>query len=61
MYQMKKLYVIPSKTVPQGLSALLAFNPSGDVKTNKAAMKEALQHVKPDKLPLLSVILKSMV
>ena len=40
------IYVIPSKTVPQGLAALLAFNPSADVDANEAAMKEALQHVK---------------
>ncbi|WP_040204945.1 DAK2 domain-containing protein [Neobacillus jeddahensis] len=42
----EEIYVIPSKTVPQGLSALLAFNPSADVDANEAAMKEALQHVK---------------
>lgn len=42
----EEIYVIPSKTVPQGLSALLAFNPSGDVQANKAAMIEALSHVK---------------
>ena len=41
----EEVYVIPSKTVPQGLSALLAFNPS-DVKANEAAMNEALQNVK---------------
>ena len=41
-----EIYVIPSKTVPQGLSALLAFNPAADVKTNETAMKEALNHVK---------------
>jgi len=40
------IYVIPSKTVPQGLSALLAFNPAGDVTTNEASMTEAMQHVK---------------
>ncbi|MDR6997945.1 DAK2 domain-containing protein [Neobacillus niacini] len=40
------IYVIPSKTVPQGLSALLAFNPSADANANDAAMKEAMQHVK---------------
>jgi uncharacterized protein len=40
------IYVIPSKTVPQGLSALLAFNPSGDLQTNEAAMNDALKHVK---------------
>ncbi|MGG3466630.1 DAK2 domain-containing protein [Neobacillus pocheonensis] len=42
----EEIYVIPSKTVPQGLSAMLAFNPSADVQANEAAMKEALQHVK---------------
>jgi DAK2 domain fusion protein YloV len=42
----EEIYVIPSKTVPQGLSALLAFNPAGDVKTNEASMSEAMQHVK---------------
>lgn len=41
-----EIYVIPSKTVPQGLSALLAFNPAGDVQANEAAMKEAMQQVK---------------
>jgi len=40
------IYVIPSKTVPQGLSALLAFNPAADVDANEAAMKDALEHVK---------------
>ncbi|MFB6466599.1 DAK2 domain-containing protein [Cytobacillus sp. Hz8] len=38
--------VIPSKTVPQGLSALLAFNPNANSFQNKEAMTEALQHVK---------------
>lgn len=42
----EEIYVIPSKTVPQGLSAMLAFNPAADVKANEASMKEALQHVK---------------
>ncbi|MFD0825296.1 DAK2 domain-containing protein [Neobacillus sp. M.A.Huq-85] len=40
------IYVIPSKTVPQGLAALLAFNPSTDAEANNTAMKDALQHVK---------------
>ncbi|CRK80526.1 DAK2 domain-containing protein [Neobacillus massiliamazoniensis] len=42
----EEIYVIPSKTVPQGLSALLAFNPAGDVQANKTAMIEALNNVK---------------
>ncbi len=41
-----EVYVIPSKTVPQGLSALLAFNPVSEPKANAAAMKEALSNVK---------------
>ena len=42
----EEVYVISSKTVPQGLSALLAFNPDSDVKVNEAAMNQALQSVK---------------
>lgn len=42
----EKVIVIPSKTVPQGMSALLAFNPSASAEENEAAMAEALQHVK---------------
>ncbi|TFH60532.1 DAK2 domain-containing protein [Peribacillus frigoritolerans] len=38
--------VIPTKTVPQGMAALLAFNPSLDAEENKKAMIEALSHVK---------------
>jgi uncharacterized protein len=40
------IYVIPSKTVPQGLSALLAFNPSAELQANKVSMNDALEHVK---------------
>jgi DAK2 domain fusion protein YloV len=42
----EEVYVIPSKTVPQGLSALLAFNPDSDVTANEKAMSEAMEHVK---------------
>lgn len=38
--------VVPSKTVPQGMSALLAFNPTVDLETNKSEMTEALGRVK---------------
>ncbi|RDU38533.1 hypothetical protein DRW41_02940 [Neobacillus piezotolerans] len=41
-----KAVVIQSKTVPQGLSALLAFNPGADMESNEAAMAEAMGHVK---------------
>ncbi|WML51965.1 DAK2 domain-containing protein [Neobacillus sp. PS3-12] len=42
----EEVYVIPSKTVPQGLSALLAFNPDSDVTANEKAMTQAMSHVK---------------
>lgn len=42
----EEVVVIPSKTVPQGMSALLAFNPAVSLADNQAAMTEALQHVK---------------
>lgn len=42
----EEVAVIPSKTVPQGLSALLAFNPTAELDENKQGMIEALQHVK---------------
>ncbi|OLN22822.1 hypothetical protein BTO30_07820 [Domibacillus antri] len=38
--------VIPTKTVPQGLAALIAFNPDGDEEANKKAMTTASAHVK---------------
>lgn len=41
-----EVIVIPSKTVPQGMSALLAFNPSTDLSQNESSMTEALKHVK---------------
>lgn len=42
----EEIIVIESKTVPQGLSALLAFNPTAPLEANEAAMNEALKHVK---------------
>nr|WP_239583353.1 DAK2 domain-containing protein [Metabacillus iocasae] len=38
--------VVPSKTVPQGMTALLAFNPQGTLEENEQTMTEALSHVK---------------
>ncbi|MRX53629.1 hypothetical protein HMPREF3291_21550 [Bacillus sp. HMSC76G11] len=38
--------VIPSKTVPQGMAALLAFNPAGSAEDNEEIMKDALGSVK---------------
>ncbi len=41
----KKVVVIPTKTVPQGISALLAALPDGTEEDNTAAMLEAIGHV----------------
>ena len=38
----KKVVVIPSKTVPQGITALLSFDPDGELNDNVEAMSEAL-------------------
>lgn len=42
----QEVIVIPSKTVPQGMAALLAFNPTADIQANEETMTEALRHVK---------------
>ena len=41
----KHVVVIPSKTVPQGVTAMLSFNPEGSVEENTAALTEALDTV----------------
>ncbi len=38
----KNVIVIPSKTVPQGVTAMLGFNPEGSVEENTEALTEAL-------------------
>ncbi|WP_214710589.1 MULTISPECIES: DAK2 domain-containing protein [unclassified Exiguobacterium] len=38
--------VIPTKTVPQGLAAAIAFNPEANVETNESVMKTAASTVK---------------
>lgn len=38
--------VVPTKTVPQGMAAILAFNPEASVEDNKANMTKAFAHVK---------------
>ena len=38
----KNVVVISSKTVPQGITAMLSFNPEGSVQENEEAMTEAL-------------------
>jgi len=41
----KHVVVIPSKTVPQGVTAMLAFNPEGTVEENTDALTQALDNV----------------
>ncbi len=41
----KDVVVIPSKTVPQGITAMLSFNPDGEVQENTDALTEALEAV----------------
>jgi len=41
----KKVVVIPSKTIPQGITALLSFDPEGEEDENIAAMTQALETV----------------
>lgn len=42
----QEVIVIPSKTVPQGMTSLLAFNPAVSVAENEKAMTNALGNVK---------------
>lgn len=41
----KQVVIIPSRNIPQGISALLAFDPDGETETNTGAMKEAMEAV----------------
>ncbi len=42
----RKLHIIPSHNVPQGLSAVLAFNPEDSVANNEENMIDSMQFVK---------------
>jgi DAK2 domain fusion protein YloV len=41
----KRLRVVETRSIPQGIAALLAVNPEGDVEANVSAMEEACQGV----------------
>ena len=41
----KKVVVLQAKTVPQGISAMIAVDPEGEEADNTAAMEEAMEHV----------------
>lgn len=42
----KKIFVIPTKTVPQGITAVINYNPDRTPEENEASMMEEIQHVK---------------
>ena len=41
----KQVYVVPTKTLPQGIAALLSFNFEASFETNCKTMAEAVQHI----------------
>ncbi|MDQ4078950.1 MAG: DAK2 domain-containing protein [Chloroflexota bacterium] len=41
----KNVHVLPTRTVPQGIAAVMSFNYAGDLEDNLAAMLEAIEHV----------------
>ena len=42
----KEIILIPTKTVPQGITAIINFMPDADAKTNEEAMLEEIKNVK---------------
>jgi hypothetical protein len=42
----KNVYVFPTKTIPEGITALLSFNLEADIEENLEVMKEAIANVK---------------
>lgn len=42
----RKIIVLPTRTVPQGVAAMLAFNPEANVMENFRLMSAAIEHVK---------------
>lgn len=48
----KDVYVVPSRTFPQGVSALLSLNPDGELEEVAASMEAALGHVSSAEITL---------
>lgn len=42
----ENVVVVPSKTLPQGMAAILAFNPTASLENNQHGMTEAMEYVK---------------
>jgi len=48
----KKVQVVATRTVPQGLAAMLSFDPSGDVEAVAEKMNKAMSHVKTGEITI---------
>mgnify|MGYP002509558355 FL=1 len=46
----KEVVVVPTRTVPQGISAILVLDPEADAETNAAAMEEARKNVRTSEI-----------
>ena len=46
----KEVVVVPTRTVPQGISAMLVLDPEADTQTNAAAMEEARNNVRTSEI-----------
>lgn len=46
----KKVVVVPTRTVPQGIAAMLALDPEGGIDDNTAAMEEARKNVRTSEI-----------
>ncbi len=46
----KKVVVVPTRTVPQGISAMLVLDPEADTEANSAAMEEARKNVRTSEI-----------
>ena len=42
----RNVIVLPTKSVPQGIAAMIAYNPDGDLETNTNEMTEAIGNVR---------------
>ncbi|MGD1992652.1 MAG: DAK2 domain-containing protein, partial [Anaerolineae bacterium] len=42
----KQVLVVPTRTIPQGISAVLALNPQADLEANEQSMAEAVRSVR---------------
>ena len=51
----KDIIVIPTKTVPQGITAVINFMPEADVKANEETMLEEIKNVKTGQVTYAAV------